>query len=390
MRKNMTLTALYPQYFAVFTLYFSKMAFYASLVLLLVANLEISQRTIDQMESIRQSSANVPLIRLSLLNPFIDELTSRQVPFLALLEEAGLPADTPFLDETFVASNTVYAFLEMASEATGDRYLGARIGQKADLESLPQFSVASEHSSNVGDLLTRLVSNSQHHSTSVRMALRVEPKRSSFSFVRIQEPDRNPTQVDGYYVGMLYTVFSSALGEDWQANRMLARVSDPDAVPADFGELTLLKGDRSGVTITFPTEWLIESFNRDRYHAHRERSTDLTDPPTSLIGSVRDALAPHIHETDLTVDRGAEICGFDTRQLSRRLKAKGTTLSQEIAKLRQERSATEIAGTNRKISDIAYSVGFTDPTVFSRAFKNWTGQSPQEYRRNHKQRTLRR
>ena len=51
---------------------------------------------------------------------------------------------------------------------------------------------------------------------------------------------------------------------------------------------------------------------------------------------------------------------------------------------REEKAADELNSTTRRVSEIAQSVGFTDPTVFSRAFKNWTGQSPQEYRRTHK------
>jgi AraC-like DNA-binding protein len=80
----------------------------------------------------------------------------------------------------------------------------------------------------------------------------------------------------------------------------------------------------------------------------------------------------------------ARICGHDRRRLSRELREQGTTLSKEIAKLREEKASQGLAGTNRRVSEIAQTVGFTDPTVFSRAFKNWTGQSPREYRRTHR------
>ena len=67
---------------------------------------------------------------------------------------------------------------------------------------------------------------------------------------------------------------------------------------------------------------------------------------------------------------------------ARKLKSKGTTMAKLIASIRQEQAQMELASTNRKIGEIAQSVGFNDPTVFSRAFKNWTGQSPQEYRKS--------
>jgi AraC-like DNA-binding protein len=128
---------------------------------------------------------------------------------------------------------------------------------------------------------------------------------------------------------------------------------------------------------------LLEPFERSTNHiSSAERSLD--QPPDSLAGSVRVALIPHLHEPNLTVAKAARICGYNRRRLSQELRDEGTTLSKEIAKLRSERAEKDLADTNRRVSDIAQTVGFTDPTVFSRAFKNWTGQSPQEYRRTHK------
>jgi AraC-like DNA-binding protein len=88
--------------------------------------------------------------------------------------------------------------------------------------------------------------------------------------------------------------------------------------------------------------------------------------------------------SDLTVAKAAKFCGYNKRRLSRELRNEGTTLSKEIAKLRAERAMKDLADTNQRVAQIALTVGFSDPTVFSRAFKNWTEQSPQEYRRNHK------
>jgi AraC-like DNA-binding protein len=81
----------------------------------------------------------------------------------------------------------------------------------------------------------------------------------------------------------------------------------------------------------------------------------------------------------------AEICGYNKRKLSRRLREHGTTIVKEIARLRADIARENLAKSRMRIAKIGESVGFKDPTVFSRAFKNWTGQSPQEYRRTNKQ-----
>jgi AraC-like DNA-binding protein len=172
------------------------------------------------------------------------------------------------------------------------------------------------------------------------------------------------------------------LGDRWQANLVLAEVCDPSAIPADLGPLTLAQGDNRGVSFAFPSEWLFEPFSKRFFTREHQRTQEFVNPPVTLIDSLREALLPHIHESDLTVERGAAICGYEKRKLSRILRNKGTTLVGEIARLREERAVKELEESGRKIADIATSVGFKDPTVFSRAFKNWTGHSPQEYRKN--------
>jgi AraC-like DNA-binding protein len=175
----------------------------------------------------------------------------------------------------------------------------------------------------------------------------------------------------------------SATGDSWTPDSILITVSDPQAVPAKFSELRIVKGDRSGFRMGFPTEWLFEPFEKSAF-THRIEQSSHSQAPQSLIESVHRAILPHIREEDLTVERAAGLCGIDKRRLSRKLQSKGTTINKEIAYLRKERAISELINSNQRISEIATKVGFNDPTVFSRAFKNWTGLSPQAYRRNNK------
>ena len=336
------------------------------------------------MQNAQTATSEMPLVRLRLIDPFIAELQRRNVDSIPLLERVGLPRELPVSDDVFVPASSVYDFLEIAAEATGDRYLGASVGRDIQLENWPPFAESLDEASSIGELLSHFVVNANHHATSVKMALQTEGVRSKFHFKRALSPESPPSQNDAFYVGLLVTLFRRALGDRWQANQVLAEVCEPGAIPSDLGPLTLAQGGNRGVSFSFPSEWLFEPFNK-RFFTHQQNSNqEFVAPPVSLIDSLREALLPHIHETDLTVERAAHICGYEKRKLSRILKNKGTTLVREIACLREERAATDLAESNRRIADIGLTVGFKDPTVFSRAYKNWTGQSPQEYRRNSK------
>lgn len=70
-----------------------------------------------------------------------------------------------------------------------------------------------------------------------------------------------------------------------------------------------------------------------------------------------------------------------TRTLQRRLHEEGTDFSSLLTEIRIERAHELIAQGGMANDAIAHCLGFEDGSAFSRAFKTWTGQSPQAYRR---------
>lgn len=337
------------------------------------------------MQNAQTPVGAMPLIRLSLINPFVAELNRRQINIAPLLRAVSFPVELPVCNEMFVPTNSMYRFVQLAAEVADDPYLGARVGYRLDPKSLPQYSLASEKALTVGDLLIRIAINSEHHNTSVKMGLNIDSKWSAFNFVRVFRPDVDASQIDAYYVGVLVNVLKTTLQSVWNPRQVIASLHNPEAIPPEFERLGLSQGERHRVSITFPSNWLFEWVDHTARAEYSTATRDLPAPPSTLVDSLKAALKPHIHETDLTVERSANICGFEKRRLSRKLKAKGTTMARLIADIREERAASELAETDRKIGEIAHLVGFKDPAVFSRAFKNWTGQSPQEYRRSHRQ-----
>ncbi len=329
------------------------------------------------------STNNLPLIRLSTINPFLIELARRKLDAGVLLRGMGLPGAVPATDEVFVSALTIYQLVEKTARVANDPYLGFSIGQDLDLQAWGPIASAAAESGTIGDLLNRFIVNALDHASSARYFLRTEGDRSVFGFKRLVEPPFAPAQNDAFYLGFLSKLLMHATGDHWNPASVLARVADPDAIPPVVKPLRFVKGDRRGTRVSFPTEWQFETFEKTAFPASGQCGT-VSPVPGSLIDSIHFALSPHVHETNLTVERAAEICGFSRRRLSRDLRKKGTTLAKEIADLRARRAGKALIESNRLISEVALSVGFVDPTVFSRAFKNWTGQSPQEYRKQHR------
>jgi AraC-like DNA-binding protein len=69
-----------------------------------------------------------------------------------------------------------------------------------------------------------------------------------------------------------------------------------------------------------------------------------------------------------------------TATLHRRLKAEGTSWQQLKDEARREAAMNYIDSGEYSNVQVAEMMGFSDPSTFYRAFRKWTGQTPQQYR----------
>ncbi|MGD8803865.1 MAG: helix-turn-helix transcriptional regulator [Gammaproteobacteria bacterium] len=68
------------------------------------------------------------------------------------------------------------------------------------------------------------------------------------------------------------------------------------------------------------------------------------------------------------------------RSLQRKLKERGTSFRALLDNVRKMAAIQYIKNPVNSMSDIAFLLGFSEQSAFSRAFKKWTGTSPIKYR----------
>lgn len=71
------------------------------------------------------------------------------------------------------------------------------------------------------------------------------------------------------------------------------------------------------------------------------------------------------------------------RSLQRRLKNEETNYTSLMNETQQELAIQYVRDSSRTLGEIAYLLGFSEPSNFTRAFKRWTGKSPGEFRAHH-------
>ena len=111
------------------------------------------------------------------------------------------------------------------------------------------------------------------------------------------------------------------------------------------------------------------------------RSTDLENPADRYVRQSAEYIKNNYSQR-ITVDEIAAHVGLNRSYLSTLFKREtGISLQQYIIDFRIRRAAALLLSTDLSVGDIARSVGYEDPLLFSKIFKNQKGLSPRNYKK---------
>jgi len=98
-----------------------------------------------------------------------------------------------------------------------------------------------------------------------------------------------------------------------------------------------------------------------------------------LVQRVRELLRTRAAEVQ-SADALARALNMSTRTLHRQLHDEGAALQGLKDEVRRDEAMDQLRRTRRTVKHIALAVGFGNEKSFARAFKQWTGESPSEFR----------
>lgn len=110
------------------------------------------------------------------------------------------------------------------------------------------------------------------------------------------------------------------------------------------------------------------------FMAELDRNTEYARVVTKIILS-------HLDDEDLTIKKVAKEMSVSVRTLQNYLKAESLVFSDLLQDIRQK-LAKKYLQENYSVEDITYLLGFSEPSVFRKAFKRWSGITPSQYRQN--------
>ncbi|HEX2778699.1 MAG TPA: AraC family transcriptional regulator [Gemmatimonadaceae bacterium] len=114
---------------------------------------------------------------------------------------------------------------------------------------------------------------------------------------------------------------------------------------------------------------------------HAEHVLRTMTTGSSVTERVRAAIWEHLSDGRPSLATIATAVGMPARTLQRRLAEEGTSAFAQLDQLRKAMATATLRDHNLPIGEVAFLLGYGEPSTFYRAFRRWTGKTPEEYRR---------
>lgn len=118
------------------------------------------------------------------------------------------------------------------------------------------------------------------------------------------------------------------------------------------------------------------------YLARRVEALHATLPPDAGVAErARREVGALLAAGEPRLGAVARRLALSERTLHRRLAEAGTTFARLVEAERRERAELLLGDARLSCSEVAFLLGYSEPATFFRAFRRWTGETPQRWRR---------
>ncbi len=270
------------------------------------------------------------------------------------------------------------------------RPIGLELGERLGANSMGAVGYAMQHGRTVGDALRwvqrfravlhpELVADTERRDTPVGPRL-VFSKPMSGAFAQLREP------VYAYASGTR-ALLRGLTGEPIEARSVtypLTKAHDAERHEQWFRCPVAWGGAR--FEIAFDATVLDRALPRNNprlfaYLAQQAQRLLTAIPSTdSTATHVRREVATALPSGDPQQAIIARRLAISQRTMQRRLAREDTTFAAIVEAVRRERAELLLSDATLTASEVGFLLGFSEPAAFFRAFRRWTGQTPQRWR----------
>ncbi len=279
------------------------------------------------------------------------------------------------------------ALYENAARLTGDDAFGLHVGEISTPELFDVLGYVVINSPTLGEALNRLVRYHSIWSDGALFRLDVSGSRACLTY-EYAESQGSPRRHDCEMTFSIAVSFARRVtGVDWAPVEVSFQHPKPQSTdehrrifraPVLFSRPSndlILDSALLGLPITMADPGLCDILDRQA----RELLARLPHED-SLANQVRGLLTETLKAGDSRLETLSQRFGVSPRTLQRRLRDEGTSHQELLDEVRKELSKRYLMEPELAICEVAYLLGFSEPSAFHRAFRRWTGITPKAFR----------
>lgn len=303
----------------------------------------------------------------------------------AVLKLAHLPATLHLGDRAVVTTDQYFSLWRALEEITGSSELGLQMVAATPTSAHPPSSLAAFHARDFQDGLERLA-RFKRLCTPERVRFEIQGADAIITVDWLHATTPEPlTCTDVTFATVL------ELGRRGTGHPLTARRIDyaQTAVPISPRQAFYGGEVRTGRT---HSALVLDRADLDRvFPGHNPEllailtpslaaGLDELDAGASIVDQVKAVLGPMLAGGRPELATVAADLGLSARTLQRRITEAGTSFRDLVAGARRELSHRLLTDPGTDIDETAYLLGFQDVTSFYRAFRDWEGVPPGEWR----------
>ena len=326
----------------------------------------------------------IPFTRFSSLLPFISFFNNIGAPTDRFLRAAKISVSYKDSPNKHIPLHSAYLFAEHAARSEGINNLGLTVGQNTSLADLGPYGYLIQQSSTIYEYLQKGIRLIDSETSGQRFWLSEYDGELRFNSYISGSSDYGRSQADMYALIITINTLRKMVGDQWSPRELyLANIHSEKLadIPA-LADTNITVGGKYS-SFTLPRSMLKQAFHPAINH---ETSTDsikqrlLSPLPVDFIIAISQIVEMLLLQGHSKVDLAAEAAGMTVRTLQRRLTEVGMSYTQLVNSTRVDIAARWLKSSDMSISAIASTLGYSDASNFTRAFRRQTGISPQGFR----------
>jgi AraC-like DNA-binding protein len=312
---------------------------------------------------------------------------SRGVDVASLIREAGVDEERLGQPGARLPLDSVIRLWERARRTTRDESLALHVAEFLPFGAYQTYDLFLATAPTVGEALVKAAKFNGFVNDAFRPTLRRKRDAIWIDYTNSFDPLCNPPEYMEFVFACFLLRFRQTTGVNLRPTEIHFRHPPPRNTSEHERIFQAPVRFRQGATraiidlsvLRIP-QLLADPATSELLEHYIQASLNRAGVYDDLTAALRASLSRLLSSDSASLGTAARELGMSRRGLQRKLAARGTSFRGLLQSLRYQLALTLLSQRHVSMNEAADALGFAELSSFSRAFKRWTGASPQAYR----------